>query len=664
MGLAMRWTGVVGAVCVLALALGCDDGGGEAEADPGADAGAGGSGGGSTGAGGDGGGAGGADAPAPTFCTGTTAHRWDPDASEELELWPDGLLVRDDPDSPTGRRLDVTTETAPWLGNTPDILRKAFDDFNVLTGFGTNGGVVLRFTEPTIAPPTGATESTAADAPLQWWDLETDPPSRIPYEASQFDEGRDLILFPLRPLRLDTRHAVIVTRDYAGTDGGCIAPAPTTQAVLTGTATGRLATLTEPWSAALSTLGMEASDVSALTVFDTHLDLGAVLDAAEDARSRDFAWVEPATCEDTDHFRRCIGRFEAGDYRVGPIVGAAEPTEIYTVNTTVWLPLDRPADAGPPPVLVYAHGINSERSTGSAVARRVVPLGFAVVATDALAHGEHPTRRPDSTLTALDFLGLSLTPPSVDALSLRGHFNQTALDRVQLIELLRDAPDIDGDGAPDLDPARVAYWGVSLGGMMGPSLMAVEPDIGAGIFSVAGGRLLQFATDTEQVKAFEDLIIRLIGSRELFERLIPVAQHLVDPADPATWAPHVAADRLVGAEATPSVLLPVALFDTTVPPATGRALARALGFPIVGEMRVPVETLSATAAPSVENGTFQFDRVSNDEGAVAEAEHFNTPFSPEATLQATHFLETWLEGAAEIIDPYVELATPALPSGD
>jgi hypothetical protein len=300
----------------------------------------------------------------------------------------------------------------------------------------------------------------------------------------------------------------------------------------------------------------------------------------------------------------------------------------------------------------------------------MAPLGFAVIADDALEHGEHPTNEDDGSLAALRFLGIDLSTITVDTLALRGNFNQTAVDRLQLIELIRDDPDVDGDGEPDLDVTRLAYWGISLGGMMGPSLLALTDDIGAAILSVGGGGLLTFVTDNSQVALMRPMILQLVGSEAEFERLLVVAQALVDPADPATFAPNVLSNRLSGTDEVPDLLFPVALTDQTVPAATGQILARALGIPHIPPVSEPVEIIPVeTAMPVSGNiadgeataGYFQFDRVSDGRNAQV-ATHDNTPLGPEGAAQAVEFFTTWNEdGMARIIDPYELLGTRPLP---
>jgi hypothetical protein len=289
-----------------------------------------------------------------------------------------------------------------------------------------------------------------------------------------------------------------------------------------------------------------------------------------------------------------------------------------------------------------------------------------VVAPDAVSHGLHPSVDPDSAdLAALAFLGIDLNAFTIDALTFRGNFNQTALDRLTLLRLLEQDPDIDGDGTPDIDVDRLAYWGVSLGGMLGPITLALDTRIRAGVLSIAGGRLLTFATDTAAVAPFRPAIVSIIGSEALFERLLPVAASLIDAADPATWATHMLRDRLVGDPQ--HVLLPVSSNDETVPPASGRALARALGAPHLAPVVLDTELLDVVEGPLAGNlpgnitaAYFQLDRVTVGD-AVVLSNHDNTPHSAEGDLQIGTFFSTWLAaGIPTIVDPYDELGTPPL----
>jgi len=600
------------------------------------------------------------------WCEGETRQIYDPLSGENLDLFPDDFLTRDDETSPSGLRLDPSSLEA-WAGTVTEIIRDAISDLEVLSGFGTHTGVFMRFTAPLALEPPSPEESVLSHT-LSLWDLESDPPARVPYELKTNEEGRAFILWPQRPLRPKTLHAVVLSTEHKAEDGGCVAPSTTLRALLAGTASEpALERLLPSYARMLEVSNLAPEEVSAATVFTTHGDLDLLVEVAKDIRTRGASWAGARSCEEDGPIVRCKGAFKGRDYRGETgYIDSAEPKAEWSVPVTVWLPKD---GEGPFPVLVAAHGINADVSQMRRVAVEAAKLGLASVATDAVQHGEHPSvMESDTDLAALRFLGIDIEAFRIDALALRGNFNQTTFDRLHLIELVKAHPDVDGDGKPDLDPTRIGTWGISLGGMLGASLLALSGDLQLGLLNVAGGGLLTFATETSRVKPFKPALISLFGSEDVFEQLLAVAQSLVDPADPATFAAHVLANRVVG-DSAPDVLLNVALEDDTVPPATGRTLARALGTPHLGPVFHPVAVIPKeselpvsgnVAGGSATAGYFQYDRVSTKSGSE-KATHDNVPFSDEALLQERHFLETWLEvGMGEILDPYEELGTPPL----
>ena len=61
-------------------------------------------------------------------------------------------------------------------------------------------------------------------------------------------------------------------------------------------------------------------------------------------------------------------------------------------------------------------------------------------------------------------------------------------------------------------------------------------------------------------------------------------------------------------------------------------------------------------------GYTQLDRITNGGGVLEESRHASTPLSPEAQHQAQAFIDPWVAGGQpEIVDPYADLGTPALP---
>ena len=595
----------------------------------------------------------------PTWCEGTTAHQWDPANAAEVQLFPDGLMEVDDPSTPTGVRLDPAR--VAWPAVVPPLLTEAVLAVSELSGFGTLGGGLLRFDAPVAGVPTTAAQSET-DPGWQLVDLDTEPPSRVPFEAELLDGDRSVRLWPLRPLRQGARHALLVTTEATASDGGCISPSAATRALLFGENTDPvLADAAPRYREALDTLGIGAGDISALSVFTVHADVDVVQDLAALEAQEPVSWTSAPDCEPRGDLIECTLTMTVRDRRnaLGLVDPEVDPVE-SEIPLTIWLP-DRP---GPHPVVVYGHGLGSERDEGYRVAREQGDVPYALVAMEAVAHGDHPSATgTGQTDAAMDFLGIALSPPSVRAGAIRGNFDQTVLDRLRLIRLLREQPDLDGDGTPELDPERIGYLGISLGAILGPELLALDGELEGAVLSVGGARLMSIVTDAGILGDFEDLISALVGSPENFDRLVTVAQHIVDPVDPGTWAAHVLRDRYDDAPA-PHVLLQVGMYDDIVPPTAGHALARAFEAPHLAPVAVEVpllevvvdEPLSGNGASGETVALFQFDQVTQN-GSVGPAYHVATPSSDEGRLQLQTFLETWAtNGMPVIIDPYRALA--------
>ncbi len=599
-----------------------------------------------------------------SFCEGNTAHRYNPAESDELELWPDNLLVREDSASPTGLRLNIHADNSAWNASAPSLLQTSFSRFPELSGFATNGPVLVRFTGEVSAPATAAQESLDSLG-IQLFDLETQPPTRVPYTAHLGNGNRDLFVQPLVPLRRGTRHALVITNDFHDAQGDCIAPSALQRWLLAGISPAAMfSTLATQIPEALEATEIDPEKVSAISVFTTHDDLATIRQAHETARDGDLGWQSREGCVVEDNVRRCDATFRAADFRTDGAITTATAQGSWDLPAVVYLPAE---GEGPFPTILYGHGMGNERTQAREVANIVAPLGFAVVANDALHHGEHPSAVPFGN-PALAFLGVDLLSQSFNPFVVRGNFNQTAFDRLQLLETIRLDSDIDGDGVADLDAEQLLYWGISLGGLLGPAITALDEGLNAGIFSMAGGRLTTFVTDTSDVADFIGIIELIVGSKERLDRYLVLVQSLADAGDPATWAPHVLRERFVEDSVLPHVLLPVVAQDDTVPPATGYALARALQTPHMHPVLNGVELLDVVEGPVSGNWNegattaayFQFDRIGGDNPVAAT--HGNMPTSAQGALQVTHFLQTWLDtGIPEVIDPYAALETPPLP---
>lgn len=273
------------------------------------------------------------------------------------------------------------------------------------------------------------------------------------------------------------------------------------------------------------------------------------------------------------------------------------------------------------PVVIFGHGFGDSRFGGpSVVATQMAGAGFAVVAMDAVGHGYGP----QSTVVIQMKDGSSTTVPApgrgVDldgngtidstegcvvaapvAYAMRDCLRQTAVDLMQFVRAIRGGIDLDGDGAPDLDPNRVYYIGQSLGSIYGTIFMAVDPNVRDATLNAGGGSatdiarwsvtyrplaaefaalrtpsLLNAGTAFNDDAVLRDQPVKIItvpgavALQDFFARL----EWLQSSGDPLSYAPHLKPSPLAGVPVK-TILWQFAKGDQSVPNPMESALVRA-----------------------------------------------------------------------------------------
>ena len=227
--------------------------------------------------------------------------------------------------------------------------------------------------------------------------------------------------------------------------------------------------------------------------------------------------------------------------------------------------LTKPANGWP--VVIYQHGITSNRSTVLAVAPALAAAGFVTVAIDLPLHGLPPGHplRTDNTLGTtertfdLDLVNNDTSAPGPDGTAdasgthylnlaslatARDNLRQSIADHFTLVESLANL-DLDGNPfalqAGDIDESRIGYLGISLGSIVGTGSLAFDDGIGAASLSVPGGGIAKLL---DASKAFGPVVTAGLAAAGVtegtddFETYLRFAQHLVDPGDPIN---HIAA---------------------------------------------------------------------------------------------------------------------------
>lgn len=227
--------------------------------------------------------------------------------------------------------------------------------------------------------------------------------------------------------------------------------------------------------------------------------------------------------------------------------------------------LTLPVSGSPPyPVVLVQHGFGGDNGTVLDLAELLAAEGLAAIGIDAVAHGRRGS--PLSLLRARPFRARDL-------------FRQTIADQMTVLRAIEAGVDIDGDGRLELDASRMSYIGISLGGMLGSSLVAVEEILPTAVLNVGGGRVAFLGQAPGLIDLVQGELATEVGlDREdpifvaYIQRVLEMGQHAVDPTDGANFARHWFLEPFEG-QPERNILLQQGIGDELVTPESTDALA-------------------------------------------------------------------------------------------
>jgi hypothetical protein len=287
--------------------------------------------------------------------------------------------------------------------------------------------------------------------------------------------------------------------------------------------------------------------------------------------------------------------------------------ELEDIRFTLTMP--ESSSGGPVPVVIFGHGLVTERRFVLAVGDALAKKGFAAIAIDFPYHGARTycaKGGPISLVDPTDGSLLSLEPCSagttcndegrcVDAqgngnkLATYGVMNMYVASGAKFLEIEHIANSKDHFqqalidlGALDrslrlgnwqavtgraIDTSRIYYAGQSLGGIMGAVFLGTDPDIERAVLNVPGANLVpMFDNSTFFSAQMNAFFQREHVERESFEgrRFITVAKWFMDRVDPQHYG------DVTGARA---LLLQMAKLDFVIPNDNTKVLEQVTGAP-------------------------------------------------------------------------------------
>lgn len=370
------------------------------------------------------------------------------------------------------------------------------------------------------------------------------------------------------------------------------------------------------------------------------------------------------------------------------------------------LVLPRTATSSPLRVVVFQHGITADRSDGLGLAETLCAAGWGLAMIDAPFHGQRALggdsdvrnrftgeEVPDGfgdkrgPAVIVDFAGLQDFAGDLadfHPVYFRDAMRQSAADLLAFVRLLRTGDwsalateDATLEGFTLADD-RFGFVGYSLGGIIGTSFVASEPEIGAAYLAFTGGAIVHAVAESPAFNsAYLPQLFPLLGldiETVDYERLHPsfypelaLWATLFDRGDSLGYARALRRSDV-------SVLMAMARHDETLPNVNTESLARALGAPMIGGEPLYVDLEPATAPLRANVSGEGFTRTrglqlfeSANHGALVYREDtrryeapprppfeaLDTPMTIVNPVEAVQgqlvrFFETWRAGAAEI----------------
>ncbi len=522
-----------------------------------------------------------------------------------MKPWPSATYMKTDSSSMTGFRLDIPIDAMPVNEDREPVDPSTFNRWD---GFSLSGPMLVSFDEGVSAtglpPADNPDASLAATSPIVLLDM--DRGTRAAFFA-EIDQNtidplkRDLNIRPLVRLQPGTRYAVAITSGVKAADGSELAPSPGMKALLDGSDFGhpRFAEIQKRWPAietALGAAGVATDDLvlawDFVTASDEFMrsDLTTMRDAALPAIGQAGAnlsfTISRTEPNDAQTFKRYLGTYKAPDFLTAgetdpsvlrrgadglPVMDGMRDAQFAAIipKCVETMPLPRPT-------VIFGHGL-----FGSA--KEYLNDGFVKDLANEFCF----------VVIAGDFIGLSsrqlqLAPLAVNDMN-RGtqiseKLAQSIIDFISLENVARGpmarAADFTYNGQSVIDPTKVHYLGGSLGGIMGNTLMAYDPNFTKGVLAVPGG---VWSMLFERSAAWFALLGAAQGSYSdpaVYQLVVAILGMAMEPYDPITTAGHVTKDPLFGQPAK-EILIWYAIGDCLVNNISTEMIVREMGIPVL-----------------------------------------------------------------------------------
>jgi len=276
--------------------------------------------------------------------------------------------------------------------------------------------------------------------------------------------------------------------------------------------------------------------------------------------------------------------------------GSVSPTGQVEADLYVHVPESvRDAEPGSVPVVVFAHGLLSD--PGNFLDDDLDTHGVIAMLDDLGAIAVATTWRGLTTDDRLHGIEVAGDFGRFNELTERAA--QGVGNFLELLALVQDGALLDDpelEGLPD--PARVSWYGISLGGTLGAVALANTDRIDDAVFHVGGAAWSMMLERSAAWTTFEPLLSIAIPQPEDRQQLFALSQLFWDPVDPASYAAELAPKPF---------LMQMAVGDDTVPNLASALLMRSTGWPLLTPCTYVPDDVGHEDTPTTPPMVTQFD---------------------------------------------------------
>ena len=587
--------------------------------------------------------------------------------------FPSSVFLDSDSGTTTGYRLDIDGQAIPDSASAPS------EDFHMLDYKDGHSPSTQVFTTFSILPDISGLASqdsihlsSQPDHNSLLLNMDTGQITEHWVEISsrtQEDEPTLVHVRSLRGLDHNTQYAVAF-RGLVDENGDPIEPFPGFKALRDGIVTDNqqiesLRPSYETMFTSLSGIGYERQNLISAWWFhtaSTQSITGDIISMRNDATQRlgddgigcNVTSVIENYAEDNTTLRRISGtittpHYLESTYPPTPMTRSEDGTPKFNFLTevvfTVTIPMSAAESSQPAPLVVLGHGfLGNGEGMVSGFRGWANDSGVATIGTDFKGWSS------DGDFDAVTF-GLM----NVNYLQHQSErLQQSVINHLAMITTIKgvcsDIPEFYHNGVNLVDTTDVDYMGVSLGGIRGPSMLSLIPEIDHGVLWVAGSSFGFIAERSTQYTQFEELFSSPLAYESTMDRsiLIALMQSMWDTTEPETYLPFI--DGGLDGELHPyEVLYLVSINDAQVTTLSADRASRTSGIPVLANSTYYPHGLEIVDAPTSGSAIVYFDG--------------NFPAVPSGNIQGPIAYHSLAHNQVLGFEPAVDLATDFLRSG-